>query len=458
MKAAAAKFLEEEARVKADKEEKMTKFRDSACDAAARTIQQMYYVFSATRITQKRAKEVYTKHFDSENLAFYWHNTLIDTYLWEKPTGLGGWDADPEDRWEVIAGSYKLHYYFNPKSYTMQWSQPAGTVICKECGLQFSMRWCNRDSKPFCDACYEARHFSQENPSTGPLSYKTLDGAVPGSKDLVDFDYISEQSDIAVETWEQQPSSLAVEGQQVVPIPEVLEAAALDDAGAAGSDGGSQYAVQQYVAGTSDIVRYGRSDGEPPGVLQPAGVRDEADGGTGESEMEEYLNSQQTFTYDNPSEGISNAEQIEHIGGNDNSFNTPNGALREGGGNNTRAVPGGSNDVAWEEKKEGVEASASGIGTASFAPESWGWATPGSASSGDDGRVESANSGKFFDGVMDCPATGPLPAGLGKKTTTNNGSVRLGGGEAASIAGMEGVVKAEASEYNPSTPSYGFDE
>lgn len=52
----------------------------------------------ATRATQKRAKEVYTKHFDSENLAFYWHNSQIDTYLWEKPGGLGGWDVDPEDR------------------------------------------------------------------------------------------------------------------------------------------------------------------------------------------------------------------------------------------------------------------------------------------------------------------------------------------------------------------------
>lgn len=51
MKAAAAKYMEEEARVKADKEEKMTKFRDSVSDAAARTIQQMYYVFSVSSLT-----------------------------------------------------------------------------------------------------------------------------------------------------------------------------------------------------------------------------------------------------------------------------------------------------------------------------------------------------------------------------------------------------------------------
>lgn len=52
----------------------------------------------ATRTVQKRAKEVYTKHFDAQSLAFYWHNSQIDTYLWEKPAGLGSWDVDPEDR------------------------------------------------------------------------------------------------------------------------------------------------------------------------------------------------------------------------------------------------------------------------------------------------------------------------------------------------------------------------
>lgn len=46
---AAAKYMEEQERVKADKEEKMTKFRDAAADAAARTIQQMYYVLSVSQ-------------------------------------------------------------------------------------------------------------------------------------------------------------------------------------------------------------------------------------------------------------------------------------------------------------------------------------------------------------------------------------------------------------------------
>lgn len=55
-------------------------------------------IHQAVRTTQKRAKEVYTKHYDCENMAYYWYNTQIETYLWGKPLGLGGWDVDPEDR------------------------------------------------------------------------------------------------------------------------------------------------------------------------------------------------------------------------------------------------------------------------------------------------------------------------------------------------------------------------
>lgn len=61
----------------------------------------------ATRTTQKRAKEVYTKHYDSENMAYYWYNKEIGTYLWKKPSGLGGWDVDPEDR--VSCGRASLY-------------------------------------------------------------------------------------------------------------------------------------------------------------------------------------------------------------------------------------------------------------------------------------------------------------------------------------------------------------
>lgn len=46
MKAAATLYYEQEARTKADKKEKISKFLESTADAAARTIQKMYYTFT----------------------------------------------------------------------------------------------------------------------------------------------------------------------------------------------------------------------------------------------------------------------------------------------------------------------------------------------------------------------------------------------------------------------------
>lgn len=44
---------------------------------------------------------------------------------------------------------------------------PVPPLRQQECDLQFSTRWCNRDGKPYCEACYHKRHFSEGNPSTG---------------------------------------------------------------------------------------------------------------------------------------------------------------------------------------------------------------------------------------------------------------------------------------------------
>lgn len=48
MKVTATAHIKAQAKTKADKQEKLNKLRDSVQDAAARTIQQMYYVFSVS--------------------------------------------------------------------------------------------------------------------------------------------------------------------------------------------------------------------------------------------------------------------------------------------------------------------------------------------------------------------------------------------------------------------------
>lgn len=50
MKAAARVYYEQEAKTKADKKEKMSKVLESTADAAARTIQKMYYTFTVRHL------------------------------------------------------------------------------------------------------------------------------------------------------------------------------------------------------------------------------------------------------------------------------------------------------------------------------------------------------------------------------------------------------------------------
>lgn len=70
----------------------------STCDTIITpSVALSFLSLQATRITQARAKQIYTKHFDADNLRYYWYNTQIGTTLWEKPAGLCGWDVDPAD-------------------------------------------------------------------------------------------------------------------------------------------------------------------------------------------------------------------------------------------------------------------------------------------------------------------------------------------------------------------------
>ncbi|CAM9140583.1 unnamed protein product, partial [Hapterophycus canaliculatus] len=472
MKAAAAKYMEEEARVKADKEEKMTKFRDSVSDAAARTIQQMYYVFNANRTTQKRAKEVYTKHFDSENLAFYWHNTQIDTYLWEKPSGLGGWDVDPEDRWEVIPGSYELSYYFNPKSFVMQWSQPAGAVICKECNTHFSTRWCDRDERPYCESCYHARHFSEERPSTGPLSYKALDGAVPGSKDVLDFDYISEQPSIAVETWGTSKVVVSLgEGGPIASTTAPADGAPARDGHGNGnycdfSDGSqSQQTELAEAIGTGSFERLDTSSG-PAVPNQQAGAREEVwEVGDG-SEMAEYLKSQQTFSYDSPSTTAAGAGVATRVGdGNPNTAGQASNCTAEESNRNVvdnrssdpNAKLGPTREGSQDQPKEdGVDGVPTGRAS-DFGAESWGRAIPHAAVFEDVGNPD--KNVEFKVEVVEYAEKG-VAASLDRHAM--DGFDEVGGGKNFRFSGpeegMQGLLTADMGEYDSSTPSYGLEE
>lgn len=42
-------------------------------------------------------------------------------------------------QWETIAGSYNLYYYYNPKTYVMQWTKPVDAIVCEVRELKWTI-------------------------------------------------------------------------------------------------------------------------------------------------------------------------------------------------------------------------------------------------------------------------------------------------------------------------------
>lgn len=112
---------------------------------------------------------------------------------------------------------------------------------------------------------------------------------MPGSQDLIDFDYISDQPDIEVEAWGNSELAVTTAGPE-----------ALSDEYSEGNHGDTDVGQQQLVGpvGTAGLQDPSTPSGEilseQPAVVPEGGQRRH----TGGSEIEEYLDSQQTFSYD----------------------------------------------------------------------------------------------------------------------------------------------------------------
>lgn len=132
------------------------------------------------------------------------------------------------------------------------------------------------------------------------MSYKELDGAVPGSKDILDFDYISDQPSIAGDTWENS-GSLAASGEEG----RDASGTATAESNGYGSNGDFDdvsRARQQEVARAVGTSYYEHPDSSSPTEVpnRHTSIGEEAAETGGGSEMAEYLKSQQMFSYDSP--------------------------------------------------------------------------------------------------------------------------------------------------------------
>lgn len=118
----------------------------------------------ARRVLRAKAYERYKKMFDKESLNYYYVDKRTRKTFWKKPKSLGSYDIDCEDGWMVIpdktyepskAGLQARYYFYEPKSWTVMWTQPIGTLMCEVCGDDFVVAKLTRDLRQYCEKCLD---------------------------------------------------------------------------------------------------------------------------------------------------------------------------------------------------------------------------------------------------------------------------------------------------------------
>jgi len=110
----------EEARSKKEKDnEKKEKRRKRKW--AAVVLQKYYRAYQAYKEARRVAYTRYKKHFNPELLAYFYENLRDKTTSWKKPAILGSYDIDCDDYWVVVKDKSGENYYYNPRTWAMQW-------------------------------------------------------------------------------------------------------------------------------------------------------------------------------------------------------------------------------------------------------------------------------------------------------------------------------------------------
>lgn len=300
------------------------------------------------------------------------------------------------------------------------------------------------------------------------MSYKELDGAVPGSKDILDFEYISDQPSIAVETWGGY-GALAGSGEGAQNTSEktsVEGVAALNGYGDYNTLSDDPCLRQRELVEAVET-----SASEHPDALsgtaetdQQAGGWEAATGAGSDSDMAEYLKSQQIFSYDSPSTPVEDAKMD---GGDGNSYGVDqasNQAADESNtspigntGSYTKANSGSTGEGGQAQAVENEVQSVPRDRAVNLGVESWGWALPNATVSEEVGSP--ADDGEFEVGGIDYEGMGVAED---RNANIVDGYVELRRGKGVKFPeaeeGTQELLTADVGEYDPSTPSYGLDE
>lgn len=137
----------------------------------------------------------YAKHFHKESCNYYYEDKRTKATQWEKPMALGSYDVSGADGWVIMAAPNGDKYYYNPKSWMMQWEIPKGTTLCSICNTDFAVAMYLDDDQLCCNECLQNKCIDamKSGIAAADIFIKFFKGNVEKSV-FVDFNRIKPES------------------------------------------------------------------------------------------------------------------------------------------------------------------------------------------------------------------------------------------------------------------------
>ena len=183
------KRLEEEAQIAEMRAEEKAKMRKRKW--AVVMIQKCWRSFVASRATRALCYLRYSKHYDPASGLYYYADKKTKKTFWHKPKLLGSYDVEPEAGWIRLLDARDDPYYYNPRKWTMNWTQPWHTKLCDICKDDFAVCRLNRDELHYCDGCInnKANALLMEGIQPTKIAFRSFKGNQEGGSDTI-FEYL----------------------------------------------------------------------------------------------------------------------------------------------------------------------------------------------------------------------------------------------------------------------------
>lgn len=150
------------------------KFRKARKNWAATVLQSHYRGFKGKQTAREWGYKRYKKHFDVNTIEYFYEDVRTKKTTWKKPYVFGSYDIDPDEGWVIMRDTSGDVYYYNPRSWAMQWELPMDSKLCEECNVEFAVAKLSANEKIYCDGCMyiKIQDMAQNGVSASEILYK----------------------------------------------------------------------------------------------------------------------------------------------------------------------------------------------------------------------------------------------------------------------------------------------